>query len=86
MRQIRVRPTSRIAVVGAGKLGMLISKVLSAAGGDVHVLCRTEKTCELPRSWGLPTKMTKDIEHDSFDFVVEATGNTQGAPSLTHAL
>ena len=76
--QMRVRPGARIAVVGPGRLGLLIAQVLSLAGGEVTVLGRREASLELPASWGLDTALAGDEPDDSFDVVVEATGNEQG--------
>ncbi len=76
--QIRVQPTAKTAVVGAGRLGLLIGKVLSLAGTEVTMLGRRQSSLELPAQWGLQTGIADDFTDNSFDFVVEATGNGDG--------
>jgi threonine dehydrogenase-like Zn-dependent dehydrogenase len=76
--QIAVRPAARIAVVGPGRLGLLVGQVLALAGTDVIVLGRRVASLELPRQLGLTTGLVDDAADDSFDLVVEATGNDAG--------
>ena len=76
--QIAVRPAARAAVVGPGRLGLLVAQVLALAGGDVTVLGRRVESLELPRQLGLVTGLVDDETDDTFDLVVEATGNDAG--------
>ena len=76
--QVMVKPTMKTAVVGPGRLGILIGKVLSLAGTEVTMLGRRAVSLELPAQWGLQTGLVDDFADDSFDFVVEATGNAAG--------
>ena len=76
--QIAVRPAARAAVVGPGRLGLLVAQVLALAGGDVTVLGRRAESLELPRQLGLVTGLVDDEADDTFDLVVEATGNDAG--------
>ena len=81
--QVNIRPTLRIAVVGPGRLGLLAAQVLELAAGDVVVLGRRPESLELPRQMGLKTGLVDEQPDDSFDLVVEATGNDAG---LAHSL
>ena len=76
--QIAVRPAVRAAVVGPGRLGLLVGQVLALAGTDVIVLGRRVASLDLPRQLGLTTGLVDDAADDSFDLVVEATGNDAG--------
>jgi threonine dehydrogenase-like Zn-dependent dehydrogenase len=76
--QVMVRPTMKTAVVGPGRLGILIGKVLSLAGTEVTMLGRRPASLALPAQWGLQTGLVDDFADNSFDFVVEATGNEAG--------
>jgi threonine dehydrogenase-like Zn-dependent dehydrogenase len=76
--QIAVRPAARAAVVGPGRLGLLVGQVLAVAGTDVIVLGRRVASLDLPRQLGLTTGLVDDAADDSFDLVVEATGNDAG--------
>jgi threonine dehydrogenase-like Zn-dependent dehydrogenase len=81
--QLPVRPTARVAIVGPGRLGLLIGQVLALAGGDVTMLGRSTHSLALPQRLGLKTGMVDRGDDNSFDMVVEATGNEAG---LAHAL
>ena len=81
--QIVVRPSARAAVVGPGRLGLLVAQVFALAGTDVTVLGRRAQSLELPRQLGLATGLVTEAADDSFDLVVEATGNDAG---LAHSL
>jgi threonine dehydrogenase-like Zn-dependent dehydrogenase len=76
--QVLVRPSARTAVVGPGRLGLLVGQVLALAGTEVTMLGRRPASLELPAALGLQAGLVQDQADDSFDFVVEATGNDAG--------
>jgi threonine dehydrogenase-like Zn-dependent dehydrogenase len=57
---------------------LLTGLVLSLAGTDVTMLGRRTESLELPAQLGLNTGLAADFADNSFDFVVEATGNGAG--------
>ncbi len=81
-QQLPIRPDSQIAVIGAGRLGMLVAGVLSLGGAQVTVIARNSHSLELAKQWGMGTGMTEQVDSHRFDLVVEATGNSDG---LRHA-
>lgn len=76
--QVAVRPSAKTAVLGPGRLGLLVAQVLQLAGEDVTLLGRRSASLALPASWGVKTGLTTDFAANSFDFVVEVTGNEAG--------
>ena len=76
--QVRLQPAARMAVVGPGRLGLLVAQVLALAGGNVTVIGRRLQSLDLPAQLGLATGLVADFAHNSFDLVVEATGNAAG--------
>ena len=76
--QIRVRPTAKTAVIGPGRLGLLVAQVLQRTSSDITVLGRSQRSLELPASWEMQTGFTTDFPDNQFDFVVEVTGNDAG--------
>jgi threonine dehydrogenase-like Zn-dependent dehydrogenase len=76
--QVHVRPSRRTAVVGPGRLGLLVSQVLALDGTGVTMLGRRSASLELPARLGLSTGLVADYPPGTFDCVVEATGNADG--------
>lgn len=76
--QVQPRVGDRVAVVGPGRLGLLIAQVLADAGARVAVLGRRASSLVLPRALGLDTGMAAEAPADAFGVVVEATGNDGG--------
>lgn len=76
--QLIISPSARVAVIGPGRLGMLVGMVLNLAGTQVVMIGRREKSLRLPRQMNLQTSLASDWDADSFEIVVEATGNREG--------
>ncbi|WP_420644178.1 MDR/zinc-dependent alcohol dehydrogenase-like family protein [Candidatus Leptofilum sp.] len=76
--QVKIRPSQKTAVIGPGRLGLLVAQVLQLGGGDVIVLGRRHSSLQLPSSWGMSTGLTSEYDDNSFDLVVEVTGNNAG--------
>lgn len=83
LHQVEVSPAARVGVVGPGRMGMLIGQVLRLDGAKVTMLGRSVPSLQLACDMGLQTALVDSCEDDSFDLVVEATGNDAG---LAHAL
>ncbi len=85
LEQTTINPKRRAAVLGDGRLGLLIAQVLRGARADVTLIGKHPEKLALANSWGLKTcELGKaDFAPASFQLVVEATGSPAG---LTHAL
>ncbi|HEV2493532.1 MAG TPA: alcohol dehydrogenase catalytic domain-containing protein [Terriglobia bacterium] len=88
LEQVEIPPGTRVAVLGDGRLGLLIAQVLQHAGAQVTVLGRHEDKLALARRWGLEVALDAGPsgagpKPRSFRVVVEATGSPAG---LQHAL
>ena len=78
--QMDVAPDARIAVVGDGRMGLLVAQVLKTAAADVTVLGRHEQKMAVARSLGL-TSRRSDAPLPAggrFDVVVDVTGRAEG--------
>lgn len=73
-----VRPTDRVAVLGPGRLGLLVAQVLALDGAAVTVLGRRSESLELPLRLGLPARHVANAPDHGYDLVAEATGSRQG--------
>ena len=80
LEQKRVDSSTRAAVLGDGRLGLLVAQVLNHARACVMVVGRHPAKLNLARSWGLVTADAgrKDLPAKSFSLVVDATGSPEG--------
>jgi threonine dehydrogenase-like Zn-dependent dehydrogenase len=78
LEQAVISPSEQIAVIGPGKLGMLVAQVLALNGANLTVLGRRHSSLEMADAFGLRTSLVNEAKDNSFDLVVEATGNEAG--------
>lgn len=78
LQQVRVRPTDRAVVLGDGKLGILCAQVLALTGCDLTVIGHHRENLNILAQRSISTAMEDEIDNDSFDLVVEATGQPAG--------
>ena len=79
VEQVRIDSDTRAAVVGAGRLGLLIAQVLQASGARPLVVARGERGRSIAASLGFETASAgAPAFSQAFDVVVDATGNADG--------
>jgi alcohol dehydrogenase len=90
LEQMPLARGTRVAVLGAGRLGLLVAQVLRHAGADVTMIGRSEWKLKLARSWGLNTvkleagggsgagRDAPGLAPRSIAVVVEATSSPEG--------
>ena len=77
--ETHVRPTDRVAVVGDGKLGLLVAQVLRLTGCKLTVVGRhPERWTVLERQRIEATDDAATLEARSFDIVVDCSGHPHG--------
>jgi threonine dehydrogenase-like Zn-dependent dehydrogenase len=76
--QVQVKPTDRVLLVGAGRLGQLIAQTLALTGCDLRAVARHTHQQDLLRARGIRTISAEEIQPWRWDIVVEATGSTGG--------
>jgi threonine dehydrogenase-like Zn-dependent dehydrogenase len=77
-QQVRVRPTDRVLVIGAGRLGQLVAQSLALTGCDLHVVARHSYQQKILVDRGIRIIGEEDIQPRRWDIVVEATGSPGG--------
>ncbi len=77
-QQTPIKPTDRVLLVGAGRLGQLIAQTLALTGCDLHVLTRHSYQRDMLSARGILSISEADIEPRKWDVVVEATGSPDG--------
>lgn len=79
LEQVHIKPADKVAILGDGKLGLLISLVLSTTQADVVTIGKHENKLDILNKQGIKTKFLKDTnEMKYYDIVVDATGSVDG--------
>ncbi len=76
--QVEINKSDRIIVVGAGKLGQLISEVLLIQGHNAVSVPKYLRQRERIENLGIQCLLASDCIKFSYDLVVEATGSPGG--------
>ena len=76
--QANIPDGSAIAVLGDGKLGLLIAQVLSARRKEVHLYGRHKNKLRIAERAGVQVTASKRLPSNAYDWVVDATGSRDG--------
>jgi threonine dehydrogenase-like Zn-dependent dehydrogenase len=81
LEQVRVDDRTRVAVLGDGRLGLLIAQVLRTASPEVTVYGRHAEKLTLAGRLGIAAESAENkTGAGEFDVVVDATGRSEGLP------
>jgi threonine dehydrogenase-like Zn-dependent dehydrogenase len=80
LEQVRIPKGAPVAVLGDGKLGLLVAQVLQAHGAEVRLFGKHTEKMAIAEAVGVKTSLKPA---GRFDWVVEATGS---APGLMQAV
>jgi threonine dehydrogenase-like Zn-dependent dehydrogenase len=86
LEQVTIDTGTRAAVVGAGRLGLLVAQVLRAHGANVTTIVRGEASRAMATTLGFESVMVDEARHSlarRFDLVVDATGEASGFDAAT---
>ncbi len=79
LEQVTITPQHRVAVIGDGKLGQLIARVLATTNCDLVLIGKHAEKLQLAAQAGIATQLLSDVDPArQFDFVVEASGAAAG--------
>ncbi|MBX9600778.1 MAG: alcohol dehydrogenase catalytic domain-containing protein [Bryobacteraceae bacterium] len=77
--QVKIARGERVAVLGDGKLGLLIAQVLAAHGARVHQFGRHRDKLAITEAAGVETEIAgRKLPAAAYPFVVDATGSAEG--------
>ena len=77
--QVAITAGETVAVLGDGKLGLLVAMVLNAHGAKVHLFGRHPEKLRIAAATGVTTELASGKPPIAeYDWVVEATGNPEG--------
>ena len=77
-QQIQIKPTDRVLLVGAGRLGQLIAQTLALTACNLRVVARHAHQQSLLKRRGIRVIAEEEIQPWRWDVVVEATGSPGG--------
>jgi len=76
--QVRIPAGAPVAVLGDGKLGLLIGQVLNAYGAEVHQYGHHKEKLRIAAAMGVDVRAGKKTPMAAYDWVVDATGSSLG--------
>jgi len=76
--QVRIPAGARVAVLGDGKLGLLIGQVLKAHGSEVHQYGRHKEKLRIATAAGIDARVVRKLPRAEYGWVVDATGSSDG--------
>jgi alcohol dehydrogenase len=77
--QVKIPKGDRVALLGDGKLGLLIAQVLQAHGARVHLFGRHREKMRMVEKAGVTTELLpKRLPERAYGWVVDATGSSEG--------
>lgn len=77
--QISIPCSTHVAVLGDGKLGLLVAQVLNAHGYRVHHFGHHKEKLRITARAGVETEVVRDrLPIAEYDWVVDATGSPKG--------
>lgn len=77
--QAKIPDGAEVAVLGDGKLGLLIAQVLKAERLNVHLFGRHKEKLRIAERAGIETILRrKTLPKAAYDWIVEATGSLEG--------
>ncbi len=79
LTQVEIGRGSKVAIVGDGRMGLLVGQVLHATGAEVTLIGRHERKLRLGADFGLtPRSAAAPPPEKSFDVTVDVTGRAEG--------
>lgn len=79
--QVKIPRGERVAVLGDGKLGLLIGQVLAAHGAEVHQYGRHVSKLAVAAKADIEVHLNEEPPEKAYRFTVEATGSAAGLKS-----
>ncbi|MBQ7127182.1 alcohol dehydrogenase catalytic domain-containing protein [bacterium] len=85
--QLHIEPTSKVLVLGDGKLGLTTALALNAMNHDVILVGKHQNKLDIAQAQGVETKLLDSLSlNEKYDIVVEATGTASGFETSMNAV
>ncbi len=76
--QLRIPCSSQVAILGDGKLGLLIAQALNVFGYKIHQFGRHSEKLRISEKAGVHTEVASELPTAAYNWVVDATGSPEG--------
>jgi alcohol dehydrogenase len=76
--RVHIRPSQQVAIIGDGKLGLLVAQVLQLTGCHLSVIGHHARKLEILRRRGIPSLDNTSEWFGRFDVVVDCSGQASG--------
>jgi threonine dehydrogenase-like Zn-dependent dehydrogenase len=76
--QVQIPRGASVAVLGDGKLGLLVGQVLKAHGAEVHQYGRHKEKLRIATDAGIDARLARKLPKAEYNWVVDATGSSEG--------
>jgi alcohol dehydrogenase len=76
--QVKIPKNEAVAVLGDGKLGLLIAQVLQGAGARVHQFGHHREKLRISEAVGVTGEIAKRLPVAEYNYVVDSTGSAEG--------
>ena len=86
LEQVHIHPGDRVLLIGAGRLGQLVGRVLQLTGAHLRAVARHDRQRELLGLAGVSCIDAAQVGQRCWDVVVEATGSPSGLGMAKAAL
>lgn len=74
LEQVHIKPSSKVGIIGDGRLAYMIGQVISLTGADLTIIGKHEEKLRLFKSFA---KVTTKAE-ESYEIVIDASGSPTG--------
>jgi len=78
LEQVKINPSSQVAIVGDGKLALLILQVIHLTGCKCFLFGKHKEKLEIAAKFGAITSFAKKGSSQKFDIVIESSGKKEG--------
>jgi threonine dehydrogenase-like Zn-dependent dehydrogenase len=78
LKQVKIRSSDKVCVLGDGKLGLLVAQVLSLTGCNLVVVGNHLEKLSILDEIGIKAMLASRFKEKEFDMVVDCTGSRSG--------
>jgi 2-desacetyl-2-hydroxyethyl bacteriochlorophyllide A dehydrogenase len=86
LEQVNIGPGKSVLLIGAGRLGQIIARVLATTLCDLQVIARYDNQRRLLQQVGIPCRDEHHVEERKYDLVIESAGSPSGLPAAIKAV